>query len=164
LRSPKKRSKRIVAILLSMMFLIVLALSATYVLVFDRALFPTRSMEPTIKSGDFIFINNYSYRIGSPARGDIVAFDSSDSGAGRLVKRVVGLPGETVKIEKGQVFIDERPLQEDYVQDTDKQDFSSLKIPSDSYFLMGDNRPNSADSRTLGPVQEGNINGKVWFR
>ncbi len=132
-----------------------------------KAVVPTESMDPTIMVGDKIIGNRLAYLFSDPERGDIIIFKYSETE--NYVKRIIGLPGETVTFEDGKVFIDGVALDEDYVhgKDTlpDKQD--TYVVPEDSYFMLGDNRTNSADSRYWegSPfISEDAIKGKVWFR
>ena len=81
-----------------------------------------------------------------------------------FIKRIVGLPGEKIKIDDGQVFIDDQELTESYIQHLSAQSYEELILSDDEYFVLGDNRPNSHDSRIIGPVNDKYIIGKVWFR
>ena len=127
------------------------------------------SMEPTVSSGDTVLINTASYFLGSPKRGDIIVFSTGDIGTDYQIKRVVGLPNETVQISNGQIIIDG----ETYVE---KKGFAAIadaglasdqvELSGDEYFVLGDNRNNSEDSRhaDVGAVKRENIVGKLWLR
>ncbi len=131
--------------------------------IFHPFYIPSGSMEPTLMPQDRIIVNKFIYRFKEPARGDIVVFlppnDSRD-----YIKRVIGLPGETVEIKNGRVFINSRPISEPYKnKSADFSNFGPFKLPKNSYFVMGDNRPNSSDSRVFGPLEKSRIIGKAVF-
>ena len=132
---------------------------------------PSGSMETTIMTGDRIIGSRLSYHLGDPERGDIVIFDHV-VGPGRektrFVKRIIGLPGETVDILDGKVYIDnsEIPLDEPYVHEAMKYETLHFEVPEDCYFMMGDNRNHSADARYWEDhyVPRDKIIAKVMFR
>mgnify|MGYP001566133680 CR=1 FL=1 len=99
-----------------------------------------------------------------PRRGDIVVFHFPRDPTRDYVKRVIGLPGETVSMTRGEVFIDGDLLDEPYLMRRDSDNMPSTLVPPDSYFVMGDNRPGSSDSRNWGPVPLDNMVGKVSLR
>lgn len=127
------------------------------------------SMDPTLSAGDMVLINRAAYKIGEPKRGDIIAYRvSEDENASTHIKRVIGLPGETISIQDGQILIDGKTYQE-------KKNLPSIQNPGlaeteitlgrDEYFVLGDNRNNSEDSRSadVGNIRKGNIIGKLWL-
>lgn len=128
-----------------------------------------QSMEPTIYSGDRVLINNLIYRVKPPTYGDLIVFKpNGNENSHYHIKRVVGLPGDTVTIESGRVFIDGELLSEDVL--TDKMldagvAQTEVKLGEDEYFVLGDNRNNSEDSRSadIGNVRREDILGKAWF-
>lgn len=99
-----------------------------------------------------------------PPRGSIVTFTHPSDPERTLVKRVIGLPGETVAMQEGVVYIDGQPLDEPYVVFRDRWTLPPQRIPFDSVFVMGDNRPNSSDSRVFGPVPRTSLLGVAVFR
>lgn len=124
---------------------------------------PTGSMIPTIKIGDHIWVDKIFYKQGSLERGDIIVFRPPPK-AGRnddFVKRIVGLPGDQVEIKGGIVYINGQAQGEDFVKNHSKDFFGPVEVPAKSYFMMGDNRPNSLDSRYWGFVPEANIKGRA---
>ncbi len=110
------------------------------------ALVPTGSMEQTVMTGSRIVINRLAYMCDAPRRGDIVSFYYPDDGETLYLKRIMVLPGEVIEGIDGKVYIDGR-LVPDFTKNRFYEDFGPYKIPEDSYFMMGDNRGNSWDSR-----------------
>ena len=109
-------------------------------------------MEPTLYERQRLVIEKISYHLHAPRRGDIVVLHAPDGGDIALIKRVIGLPGETIEVRNGQVLINSRPLQEPYLRTLTNGVFPLTPIPDDAIFVMGDNRDRSRDSRTFGPV------------
>lgn len=151
---------------------------------FQAYYIPSPSMVPTLEEGDRIVVNKLSYKLHDVNRGDLIVFEKPE-GAGEdnikdLVKRVVALPGETVEIVDGQVYIDGRLLEEPYLAEgiassgftpvapcaNPATELNRCTVPEDHVFVMGDNRPVSRDSRYFGPVPEDSIVGRaslqVW--
>ena len=122
-----------------------------------------QSMEPTLHTNDRIIIEKISYRLHPPRRGDIVVV-RVDSRANPLIKRIVGLPGETIAIHDGKVFINGRALEEDYLPTPTAGYLPPTRIPLMHYFVLGDNRQASSDSRYFGPVSRDAILGRAFFR
>lgn len=110
---------------------------------------PTGSMENTIMCGNRLFGNRLAYKTHKPKRGDVVIFKFPDDETGKTnyIKRVIGLPGETVNIVDGVVYIDGKELKEDYLKEKPQGSFGPYEVPEKSYFVMGDNRNNSSDAR-----------------
>ena len=107
---------------------------------------PTGSMETTVMAGDRILVNRLSYVFGEPQRGDIVTFIYPDDGETLYLKRIMGLPGETIAGKDGVIYINHKPVEEDFTQEV-SDDFGPYTVPEGTYFMMGDNRNNSWDSR-----------------
>ncbi len=151
---------------------------------------PSESMYPTLKIGDRVVVSRVSYDLHEPNRGDVVVFpnprlEATDhsayplrilheilQGVGvrrppeqELIKRIIGLPGETIEGRDGQVWIDGRPLSEPYLQPGVRTDNLVLTVlPAGRVFVMGDNRGDSSDSRVFGPVAVSTIVGRALFR
>jgi signal peptidase I len=126
------------------------------------------SMETTLDDHDYLVATTIDYRLHGPSRGDIVVVVPSQRGQRNLIKRVVGLPGDHLVVRGTQVCIDRRPLGEPYLN-ADLVDGSASAqvdeiIPPGQYFVMGDNRGNSLDSRSFGPVSAGRIEAHAWLR
>lgn len=129
-----------------------------------------QSMEPNFHNGDYLIIDELSYQFRAPRRGEVIVFKYPQDPSQRYIKRIVGLPGETIKIQDGQVFI----YQDGVLQALDELVYlsQSLQTPGnleailsrDEYFVLGDNRSVSADSRRWGTLPEENIIGRVFLR
>jgi len=127
------------------------------------------SMHPTYKNGEYLMANRISYRIGEPQRGDVVIFRYSETQD--FIKRVIGLPGDTVMLKDGELYINDKRLDEsDYLSSTVYtnggeylKEGESKTLSEGEYFVCGDNRPHSSDSRVFGPIEEDAIKGKAWI-
>ncbi len=135
---------------------------------------PTGSMEPTLHIGDRILVFKLAYLFSSPERGDVVVFkapaseavDCGDAYVPDLVKRIVGLPGETISSVRNVIFIDHKPLAQPWAhyQPLDVQPITPQTIPANHYFMIGDNQPNSCDSRYWGTIPRSSIIGEAVFK
>lgn len=129
---------------------------------------PSESMVHTLEVGDRVLVNKLSYDVEDVGRGDIIVFPKPEGEAGTiddLIKRAVGLPGETIEGREGQVFIDGQPLDEPYLDEgTITGDFGPVEIPEGQLFMMGDNRGNSRDSRFFGPIDGDTLVGRAFLR
>lgn len=121
------------------------------------------SMIPGIKHGDFIMVNKAVYYFQNPQRGEVIVFHSPRTPNTDLVKRVIGLPGDTVEVKNGKVYVNNIPLIEPYILETPNYRYPLEQVPSDQYFVLGDNRNNSADSHTGWFLPRQNIVGKAWI-
>ncbi|MGH9862672.1 MAG: signal peptidase I [Candidatus Acidiferrales bacterium] len=123
------------------------------------------SMAPHLTDQERIFINKFVYEFEPIRRGDVVVFRYPRDEHKSFIKRVVGLPGELVEIRRGAVYIDGVPLREDYLPgaENDQHSFPPTYLPPGNYFVLGDHRRNSNDSRSWGTVQREQIYGKAVF-
>ena len=137
---------------------------------------PSESMDPTLIKGDRVLVNKLSYKLHDVNRGDVVVFDRPKNLPGGpddpddLIKRVIGLPGDTVTARNGQVYVNNRKLDEPYLPAgtstlTLRDEYSlerGIKVPADEVLVMGDNRGNSQDGRVFGPIPEDSIVGRAF--
>lgn len=127
---------------------------------------PTASMENTIMVDDKVITYRLAYLFSKPERGDIVVFQAPDTPEEDYIKRVIGLPGETVEVIDGVVYIDGKPLEEDYLKEPMVGSFGPYEVPEGCYFMMGDNRNISWDARywTDKFVEKDKIRGKAILK
>ncbi|MGA8576115.1 MAG: signal peptidase I [Candidatus Cybelea sp.] len=124
------------------------------------------SMEPHIRSGEYVVINTFAYRLGAPRRGDIVAFRHDGDARAIFIKRAIGVPGDRIRIDRGAVYLNGVRLDEPYVRRADARSFGEIVVPPASVYVLGDNRAESEDSRFFGPVSDSLLVGRavagVW--
>ncbi|MDX2244958.1 MAG: signal peptidase I [Leptolyngbyaceae cyanobacterium bins.302] len=130
---------------------------------------PSESMTPTLQVGDRLIIEKLSYRIYAPQRRDIVVFKAppkleAQHFHGTLIKRIVGIPGDVVAVEQGRVYVNGEAITEPYVHTPANYSYGPVTIPSDQYFVLGDNRTHSYDSHFWGFLPRQNIIGRTIFR
>lgn len=126
------------------------------------------SMEPNFHDQQYIIIDKLSYRLRDPKRGEVIVFHPPNDPSQNYIKRIIGLPGETVRIDNGDVYVNEVKLDESYLGDqnhnTEQLRFREpVILEADEYFVMGDNRNHSSDSREWGELTKQNIEGRTWF-
>src|SRR5437870_10664043 len=123
------------------------------------------SMMPSLDDQERIFVNKFVYRLEPIERGDIVVFRYPRDPSKSFIKRVIGLAGDHIRIEAGQVFVNGEPLEEDYVPRAyaDERSYPEMVVPDNGYFVLGDHRTMSNDSRDFGPVASAYIYGKAVF-
>jgi signal peptidase I len=132
--------------------------------VFQNYIVDGNSMLPALEPGERVIVGRTHYLLGKPQRGDVIVLQYPRDPDRDFVKRIIGLPGETVSISNGQVFIDGRPLaRETYVQNLSRTDHTPTRLGDNEYFVMGDNRAGSSDSRSWGPLHRRYIIGKAWL-
>lgn len=120
------------------------------------------SMEPTLKSGEFVIVNKLAYKLGNPTLGDVIVFHYPRDPDQEYIKRVIGVPGDRIQISNGQVTINDVPIEEPYIAAAPNYQ-SEWTVPEESLFVLGDNRNNSSDSHNWGPVPMENVIGKAFF-
>jgi len=123
-------------------------------------------MEPNFSNGQYLVVNEIGYRFETPQRGDVVVFKYPLDPSQYYIKRIVGLPGETVEIRSGQILINNSILDESeyFSKEILTQGNIKIKLDQDKYFVLGDNRKASSDSRQWGALPQDNIIGQVWIR
>ncbi len=128
------------------------------------------SMEPTFQNGDYLIVDELSYRLRPPKRGEVVVFRFPENPKQFYIKRIIGLPGETIKVDSHEIYIfnKEHPqgfsLKENYLPPEPYLGEEKITLGPNSYFVMGDNRTHSFDSRAWGPVDKKYLVGRVLFR
>jgi signal peptidase I len=149
---------------------------STRVFAFEPFSIPSGTMLPTIKIGDQIVANKLVYRFREPARGDIVIFKSPLDRDQKLIKRVIAVGGESIEIRDKRVFVDAKPIDDPWGHHLDPQtiplsgndggnrdNLAPIVLPPETYFLLGDNREQSKDSRNWGPIKREDIEGKAFI-
>lgn len=128
-----------------------------------------QSMEPNFENGEYLIIDEFSYHFKEPQRGEVIVFRYPSDPSKFFIKRIIGLPNEKVEIKNGQIYIYNQQflegmlLNESYLK-SQTYDNLAVVLNKNQYFVMGDNRPNSSDSRIWGPLQENLIIGRAWIR
>jgi len=131
-----------------------------------------QSMQPNFPDSEYLLTEKVTYYLNNPARGDVVVLTPppSVSTTDEFIKRVIGLPGERVMVKNGHVFINDKQIHESYLASTvytNPGDFlaegQEYIVPDGEYFVMGDNRPNSSDSRYWGPITKSEMTGRAWI-
>lgn len=152
----KDASKYIIVIIFALLFFI-------FVMGLQQVIGP--SMNPTLNEGDIIITNKFIYRFKSIERNDVVVISQDEK---YMIKRIVGLPGETVEYQNNDVLINGKAYKETFTnsetEDFTIQDLGYDVIPEDMYLVLGDNRENSLDSRTFGLISKNQIIGKAWIK
>ena len=120
------------------------------------------SMQPNLFAGYRVMTEKISYYLHEPRRGDILVIERPKN-EGNLIKRVIGLPGESIEVRAGHTYINGQPIDEPWVTYFGGRDIPATVIPKGHIFIIGDNRPNSRDSRDIGPVPIESIIGRGWF-
>jgi signal peptidase I len=119
------------------------------------------SMQPTLYAGDFVIVSKLAYKLGEPSRGDVIVFKyPPDPNREPYIKRVIGLPGDTVRVDGGLVYVNNEPMEEPYIKAAPSY-HGSWTVPADSLFVLGDNRNSSSDSHAWGMVPTSNVIGKA---
>lgn len=121
------------------------------------------SMEPKLHTGERIAVNLFIYHFEKPLRGDIIIFKCPVDTNKDYIKRVIGLPGDKVEIKSGIVYLNNQAITEPYLTEEDTDNYGPAAVPPNHYFVLGDNRRNSEDSRVWGFVDSGLIKGKAFF-
>ena len=123
-------------------------------------------MEPNFYEGQFVLVNKLAYRLGQPDRGDVLVFHNPRNTNEDYIKRIIGLPGDTVEINNQTVFINGEAVIEEFTHyPIAPGEYSGPFVVGDNQlFVMGDNRPNSSDSRVFGPIDQDLVVGQAWLR
>jgi signal peptidase I len=154
--------------------IVIIALSLAIViraLVAEPRYIPSDSMVPTLHVGDRVVVEKISYHLQPPKTGDIVVFappeqlqEQGFTQDQAFIKRIIGLPGQTVAVKKGLVYLNDQPLVEKYIAEPPQYQWGPYRVPENEYFVMGDNRNNSNDSSRWGFLPKQNIIGRAVLR
>lgn len=176
-KSPKQTENPWTEALKTIGLSLVLALGIRH-FVAEARYIPSESMVPTLEVNDRLIVEKISYLFNPPQRGDIIVFMPPDAAGqaclglqspnGKIkdafIKRIVGLPGETLQVNNGQVYVNDQPLQESYINAPPNYQWGPEVVPTNSYLVLGDNRNNSCDGHFWGFVPKENIIGRAVFR
>lgn len=141
-----------------------------YLLVMQPHKIKGDSMQPNYPNGEYLLTDKITYRFNEPSRGDVVVFEAPGTDGDEYIKRIIGLPGETVKVEGGKVYINNNVLVESYLSSTlytssgaFLSEGKEVTVPQNNYIVLGDNRTASSDSRSWGLVSKDKIKGRAFF-
>ncbi|KKR34462.1 MAG: Signal peptidase I [Candidatus Gottesmanbacteria bacterium GW2011_GWC2_39_8] len=165
---------RLSAIVMDTVETIVVALSI-FVVVYLFAAQPNEvkgsSMVPTFHDGEYILTDKISYKLRDPIRGEVIVFKAPRNPDVDYIKRIIGVPGDKIKVENQTVFVNGAPINEPYIADKTNlfggsyiKEGEEITVPKGYLWVMGDNRPHSSDSREFGPIKESDIIGRAFFR
>lgn len=166
--------RRFVNFILDFLETIVVALSifvVIYLFIMQPHEIKGSSMEPNFHDNEYILTDKISYRLHDPVRGDVIIFKAPTNNDVDYIKRVIGSPGDKIKVQNGAVYVNDVKLTEDYLRDTTSlfpgsflSEGQEITVPPGDIFVMGDNRPHSSDSRQFGPVPIDTVIGRAFFR
>lgn len=139
---------------------IVLALGIR-TLIFEPVRVEGHSMDYTLADNEYMIVTKYDYLFGEPERGDVVICHYPDRGRTNFVKRLVALPGDTVSMLKGTLYVNGEPVDEPYITNRANYNMQAVSLGEDEYFVLGDNRSSSNDSHLIGPISRDQIKGHV---
>jgi len=134
------------------------------IFIFQPFLVQGASMVPHFETGDYLIVDELTFRFRDPQRGEVIIFKYPLNPSQKFIKRVIGLPGETVEIKNGNILIDGKILKENYLKNTFVFHETKITLGKDEYFVLGDNRGSSLDSRIFGPVKRDLIIGRAFFK
>lgn len=169
LKTMKKETKESILEMVKFIFLSLLIVIPIRVFIAQPFVVSGESMFPTFKNGDYLIIDEISYKLKNPERGDVTVFRYPNDTKKFFIKRIIGMPNETVQIENNKItiFNSQNPngfvLKEPYIKNIADNNLS-FALKENQYFVMGDNRPNSSDSRYWGPVEKELLIGKAFVR
>ncbi len=142
--------------------LLVIIIILFKIFIFNFILVKGDSMNPKYKNNDFMFLNKIIYSFKPIRRGEVIVLKYKNND---LIKRIIGLPNDKIKVENGKLYINNKEYYENYINSyTASYDFDEITLKDNEYFVMGDNRYNSYDSRNFGTITKNNIIGRVEFK
>ncbi len=165
--------RRLGAFFLDILEVVVFALAIflfVYLLILRPHKIKGASMEPNFPDAEYLLTEKVSYYRGEPQRGDVIVFKPPVSEEDEFIKRIIGLPGERISLSGGKVYINGKRLSESYLSDTLPTNGGNFlpegkeyEVPPGNYFVLGDNRPHSSDSRIWGPITKDKMSGRAWL-
>lgn len=165
--------RRLSAFFLDIIQVIVFAVAIflfVYLLILQPHKIKGDSMQPNFPDAEYLLTDKVTYRLEEPKRGDVIVFKAPTGNGDEFIKRILGLPGETISITNGNVYLNGEVLEEPYLSDeiyTSSASFLSegkeVFVPKESYLVFGDNRPRSSDSRVFGFITKEDITGRAWL-
>ena len=164
-RAMPVRKKSVFREIVESIAIAVLLAAIIRIFILEPFYIPSGSMIPTLMINDRIIVSKFNYYFSEPKRGEVIVFKYPKDQAKRFVKRLIAFSGETVEIRNGKLYINGKETQENYLPPgfRMRDDFGPYQVPPDSYFMMGDNRDNSDDSRVWGKMPKELIIGKALF-
>ncbi len=168
-RAPREKKENSFWDFVKFLFIVLVVVVPIRIFVAQPFIVSGHSMDPTFSDGQYLIVDELSYRLREPNRGDVVIFRPPLEKSKYYIKRIIGLPGEIVKINGSNITITRtdgstETLVEPYIKNESKDVANSWNLKSDEYFMMGDNRPFSSDSRAWGPVQKDLLIGRAFLR
>lgn len=141
-----------------------------YLLVMQPHRIKGSSMEPNFHDGEYLLSDKITYRLREPERGDVIVFEAPGTNGDEFIKRIIGVPGDRVSVRNGKVYVNNTLLEESYIPTeltttagAFLKEGGEVTVPTEYYFVLGDNRPFSSDSRAWGLVGKEKITGRAWF-
>jgi len=166
--------RKIGSFLLDIIEVLVIALAMfifMYLFLFQPHQVRGLSMFPNFHDNDYLLTDKITYQLRAPKRGEVIVFKAPLNEDSDYIKRIIGLPGDMVKIANGKAYVNGNEVQEPYLPDSTRtfggkfwKEGQTISVPENQYFVLGDNREHSSDSREWGPVPKENIIGKAWLR
>ncbi len=166
---PQEKSENFFTELLKFIFVAALIVVPLRLFVAQPFIVSGASMDPTFQNGQYLIVDELTYQLGAPSRGDVIIFRYPKDQTQFFIKRIIGLPGETVRIDNNKVEVTRVDgstvtLTESYVVNLGNGSNATYPLGTDEYFVMGDNRPESSDSRSWGVLPRKNIVGRAFIR
>ncbi len=161
---PKGKSSNLVSFLVDLLEMVLLAFVLFIIVnaISARVRVYNISMRPTLEDGELLFVNRLAYKLGKPQRGDIIVFHFNEQTGEDYIKRIIGLPGETIRVENGIVYVNDTALTEPYIAAAPAYN-GTWVVPDGHIFVLGDNRNNSEDSHRFDAIPLDSVVGKALF-